>query len=200
VRTPFNISRYAVIAFLTGCAASGPIFSPHQGIQADQALLYVFRPDAHAMSVLAAEIEVDGKVQAQLENNGYVALPLAAGRYVVVQRWKAGLLGEKGLENRPISSTVDLAAGSVTYLRLGTQAAVDGPTAGKLVTQFRWELRKVSEADAAQEVAKCRRANVRAQAKLELLNWTAKTGTKKGTRTVPIAHPFPTSPELEHEV
>jgi Protein of unknown function (DUF2846) len=171
MRNIFNISRYAVIVFLTGCAASGPVFTPHQGIQPDQALLYVFRPDVHAMSVLAAEIEVDGKVQAQLENNGYMALPLAAGRHVVVQRWKAGLLGEKGLENKPISTTVDLAAGSVTYLRLGTQAAVDGPAAGKMVTQFRWELRKVSEADAAQEIAKCRRANVRAQANLDPSNW-----------------------------
>jgi Protein of unknown function (DUF2846) len=177
-----------------GCGATGPKFAPYSGVVADQALLYVYRPDAHALSALTSAIEIDGKVRAQLENNGYMAITLGAGSHQILQRWRAGLSGIADIENKTSSVTVDLEPGSITYVRLGTQVEKGASTRHTFSMNFRWELRKVSPADAAFEISQCWQEKLQAMEQSRPPAWNQRTKymaslTKRGRhRFQALAH------------
>jgi predicted small lipoprotein YifL len=160
-----------VVWSISGCGATGPKFSPYSGVVADQALLYVYRPDAHALSALTSAIEINGKVRAQLENNGYMVIALGAGSYQILQRWKAGLSGIADIENKTSSVAVNLEPGSITYVRLGTQVERGASTPHTFSINFRWELKKVSAADAAPEISQCRQASLQAMEQSRQTPW-----------------------------
>lgn len=152
----------ALVAMLAvaGCAAVGPVFSPASNIATGNGVIYVYRPQAHAMSVMTAVFEVNGRAFASVENNGFSALSLPAGNYTVVQRWKAGLVGNSNLEGRPVSISVSVAPGKSTYVRLLTQAnTTAAPTAtssSSFNMQFRWLLQEVPETAALPEIQQTR--------------------------------------------
>lgn len=141
---------------LVGCAAVGPGFAPATNVATGNGVLYVYRPQAHAMSVMTAVFEVNGRAFASIENNGFSALSVPAGNYTVVHRWKAGLVGNSNLEGRPVSINVSVAPGKSTYVRLLTQANTVAATANTSSSgfnmQFRWLLQEVSETAALPEI------------------------------------------------
>ncbi len=145
---------------LTSCAAVGPVFAPAINVTAGNGVVYVYRPQAHAMSVMTAVFDVNGRTFASIENNGFSAVSLPAGSYTVVQRWKAGLVGNSNLEGRPVSITVAVAPGKSTYVRLLTQANNMGSVAvssgSGFNMQFRWLLQEVPEAVALPEIQQTR--------------------------------------------
>jgi hypothetical protein len=146
---------------LPGCATVGPPFSPHANLRAGQGVVYVYRPQARALSVLSAIIEVDGRPVATLENNTYAAIQLAAGSHTITQRWKAGILGNSKLENRPIALRVIPSEGREGYVRLGV---VGSWHASGLVVhnEWEWELRELAASDAMSELRACTRSEVAA--------------------------------------
>ena len=147
-----------VVAALSGCAAVGPAFSPVLDMKPGQGVLYVYRPETHAMSVLSAVFDIDGRKVTTLENNGYAAIPMLAGQHEIGHQWKAGLIGNSNLEGRPVFVTVKVTDGQATYVRLLAQArwgtaAAAYPNIG-INTQFRWVLEEVQENVALPELQK----------------------------------------------
>ncbi|MGE0313419.1 MAG: DUF2846 domain-containing protein [Lautropia sp.] len=151
---------FASCLALVGCAAVGPVFAPAADVAAGNGVVYVYRPEAHAMSVMTAVFEVDGRNFVSIENNGFSALSLPPGKYTVVHRWKAGLVGNSKLEGRPVSITVSVLPGKSTYVRLLTQANNMGPAAvssgSGFNMQFRWLLQEVPETVALPEIQQTR--------------------------------------------
>lgn len=153
------IASLAVCVGVTGCAATGPVFSPLLPATENIGALYLYRPEAFAMSVLSAVFEVDGRTVATLENNGYAAVRLPAGRYDVTHQWKARLLGNSKLEKQPISRVIEVRPGKAAYVRLTAEALV--VTGGaRMNTQFTWDIQEVPEEVALPEIQKTRRATV----------------------------------------
>lgn len=156
---PHTLALVSLLA-LVGCAAVGPAFAPATNVATGTGVIYVYRPQAHAMSMMTAVFEVDGRTFASIENNGFAALSLPAGKYTVVHRWKAGLVGNSNLEGRPVSISVSVAPGKSTYVRLlaqaNTVAATASTTNSGFNMQFRWLLQEVSETAALPEIQQTR--------------------------------------------
>jgi len=144
---------------LAGCATAGPPFSPYAGLDSGQAVVYIYRPHAFALSVLSAEIEVDGRKVAKLKNETYVAVPLTSGPHTVTQRWKAGMLGNSKLENRPISTQIVVRAGEQSFVRLGVVGSWSG-SSRVVHNEWEWELRELPASDAMDELRVCHRAEM----------------------------------------
>lgn len=146
-----------VLASVAGCAttAPGPLFTPHTDTREGEGVLYVFRPQAFALSVMTAVFDIDNRPVAHLENGDYAAIPLKAGRYTVRQSWKAGILGRSDLENRYSSIPVEVASGAASFVRLDAQMATIGPQ-----PDFRSGIRLVEEREAREAIANCRRAEL----------------------------------------
>lgn len=147
------------LLFLNGCAgpAEGPPFTPFTGLQTDEAVIYVYRPESYALSMQFAIIEIDGVRVATLLNNGYVAIPTTVGSHKITQTWYAGALVPSNSEHRPISVNILTHNGSATYIRLGTSHTSPN-TSG--MYEIAWELREVTNADASDELKKCRRIDL----------------------------------------
>jgi hypothetical protein len=112
------------------------------------------------MSILTAVFLVDGKAAARLESSGYVALLLPPGEHTITQIWKAGALGNSNLEGRPISVTEEFGGGSVSNIRLSTQASSEVSGVNTMRIDFRWELRLVPESFAKAELVRCKLGEV----------------------------------------
>jgi len=148
---------------LAGCATIGPTFEPLTMPADNQGVLYIYRPEARAMSVLSAVFEVDGRKVATLENNGYAAVRLPPGSHTVTQQWKAGLLGNSKLEQRPISRALTVQAGKAAYVRLAAASSSSPGGAAypyiQINTRFEWAIDEVPETTAIPELSKTRRAS-----------------------------------------
>jgi hypothetical protein len=141
---------------LAGCAAVGPVFSPVTHVAAGNGVIYVYRPEAGTLSLMTAVFELNGRPFASIESNGFSALPVPAGKYTLVHRWKAGSFGNAKLEDRPMTINVSVAPGKSTYVRLLSQANTTSATSGmggtRFSTQLRWYMQEVSEAVALPEI------------------------------------------------
>lgn len=141
------------------CTTVGPAYTQHPVVQPDQSLLYIYRPQAHALSALTAVFALDGVPIAKLENSGYVALLVKPGVHKLRHNWKAGLLGNSELESQTIESAFTLAPGSTTYIRLSSVASSQYRS-GTVHTNWQWELRQTPESVAAEELKQCRLGEV----------------------------------------
>lgn len=145
-----------LVATLSGCAAVGPAFSPVRDMERGLGVLYIYRPEAHAMSILSAVFDIDERQVTALENNGYAAIPISVGQHKIGHHWKAGIVGNSKLEGKPIVATVNITAGQATYVRLLSRArskVVDAayPNIG-INTHFQWALEEVGEGVALPEL------------------------------------------------
>lgn len=138
-------------AALSGCSATGPKYKPMANASSDESVLYVFRPKTVYMSALSAIIFVDGQRVAKLRNNGYVALPVKAGRHVIRHEWDSGLLGDSRSENRPIELGVMMLPEGQHFVRIGAVANL-----GYFETEYLWELRELSPEQAQAELNQCK--------------------------------------------
>ncbi len=145
---------------LAGCATTGPIFSPYGGARAEQGVVYVYRPEARGLAILSAEIEMDGRLAAVLKNGEYAAIPIDAGPHTITHRWKAGLLGNSTLENRPITMLMNATQRKEYYVRLGMDSSWSS-SGLKVHNQWQWDLREVTVSDAMNEIKACRLGEIR---------------------------------------
>jgi hypothetical protein len=146
----------------TSCTTIGPAYTPHPEVQSDQSLVYIYRPQVHALSGMTAVFTLDEVPVAKLENNGYVALLTKPGAHKLRHSWKAGLLADTKLESQTIEATVTLAPGSTSYIQLSSvassqyQSSGTSYVAGTMHTNWRWGLRQVAETVAVEELKQCR--------------------------------------------
>jgi hypothetical protein len=110
--------------FLSGCAATGPIFQPAPKPRSDQALLYIYRPASFYLGARVAHFEVDGRHVAELKNRGYTALYLTPGSHKVSHRWTKLPLDDGDL-SKPYELTIALPPGSTRYVRLEARPIPD---------------------------------------------------------------------------
>ncbi len=129
-------------------------------------MVYVYRAPGSKLELLSALIDVDGKQVAVLEQASCVALPVPIGTHRIGHQWKAGLLGNSKLENKPIERQIEVQEGQDTYLSLGASTA--SQLANRMINiRFDWQLREVTRSEAEEHVASCRPPQPAGPANLE---------------------------------
>lgn len=136
----------AVLALLSGCAASGAKFEGLLVPQAGDSILYVYRPWDYINAGMAPYVYIDGEARAALKNGGYQVYRLAPGNYSVVTmgyfwEWNAGRW----------EVAIQLAPGQTAYVKLASGLAYRDPATGLIIN--RAGLHQVGEALAAEELA-----------------------------------------------
>ena len=148
------------MAITAGCASTGKPFAPHTDLSSGHGVVYVFRPQAKGLAILSAVMEVDGHQVTILENGEYAPISLPAGSHSITQRWKAGLLGNSKLEDRPISISIIVAAGKMSFVKLGMASSwgVQGSMPLTVQNEWEWDLRELGAQQAMAELRACRKA------------------------------------------
>ena len=144
---------------LEGCSATGPRFTPTDTPKGS-ALLYVYRPESHALGARTAGIEVNGRRAVGLKNNGYALIKLAPGNYEVTQSWDSWL-GDNAQLQKPISLRLALEADSATYLRLGTSTSTSPSNYSTgIAMTIHWVFRQMPFDQALAELASTNRVEL----------------------------------------
>ncbi len=106
------VSLIAIV--LSGCAATGPVFTPVAPPDPDSAVVYIYRERTFAFGARAAYFYVNDVNVFDLNADGYSWLTLPAGRYKLRQTWALDIIP------KPIEANVELKAGEIRYLSLST--------------------------------------------------------------------------------
>ena len=69
--------------FLTGCMASGPIFSPVEKADSGKAVVYIYRPFTIFHCMWAPDIYIDEVKHGPLKNNGYLVYFIEPGKRII---------------------------------------------------------------------------------------------------------------------
>lgn len=106
---------FVFVAFLSGCAAKGPVFEEVSATHVNKATVYIYRPSLMFNSAGWPEIFVDGDELFELRNNGYAVLFLDAGTHDIKAE------GSKFLTNwypEPVTYSANFNAGEEYFLRV----------------------------------------------------------------------------------
>lgn len=136
-------------AMLTACvSAGGPQFVPAPKPTSNDALVYIYRPDAMFYSGIRSHFYLDGARVASLNKNGYSAFYVPAGSYTLKQNWP-GMDNEK----QRITAPIEFKPGEVSYYRLtiGLKDFGMGPGVWASATH-EWAITKVPESEAEGEI------------------------------------------------
>lgn len=107
----------AIIA-ITGCSATGPVFSEAPAPKKSEALVYIYRPDAIYYSGIQSHFYLNDVKVASLNKEGYTWFYVPAGEYVLKQHW-TGMEGENQIITRSIKLSPE---GKVFYrITIGLQ-------------------------------------------------------------------------------
>lgn len=142
----------AAAILLGGCSATGPTYKAAAEPVRDQALLYIFRPDAHAFVARSATFRIGGVDVAELRSGGYTQVYLKPGHYRVAHNWGAWAFDAPNL-GRTLEIGIDIAPGETRYVELHSEVSTVG-----MMQRFRWVLRDVPKAQALAKIADCRYA------------------------------------------
>ncbi|MEM1145564.1 MAG: DUF2846 domain-containing protein [Pseudomonadota bacterium] len=97
------------VLFLSGCAASGPLFSevvPAEG----KGVLYVYRSNAMVNCCVSPVIYINGAESGSLKNGGYIPVVLDPGTYeVAAENTSVGF--------NKVSTKVEIVAGKSHYVK-----------------------------------------------------------------------------------
>lgn len=100
---------------LSGCAATGPAFTPAPVSNAKKALVYIYRVDSFALGGRDAYFYVDDQNVADLSRNGYTWFHAPAGKHELKQKWPVDVSLYKKLE-----TSVNWESGHSYYYRFVT--------------------------------------------------------------------------------
>lgn len=145
------MKRLAISIFvmlLSACSATGPVFSPASPPNQDQALLYFYRPDAHALSARTLDVKLDAEPWVSLSNNSYAAKYVLPGKHTITTQWSQWLLDNSKLQE-PLQISMLMQAGKAYYIRLNSSATLTSYN----VTTIRWQLSVVPESEANSQIA-----------------------------------------------
>jgi hypothetical protein len=97
------------IVFIAGCTAGGPVFSPVKTIDANKAVVYIYRPFSVCGSVQTPTVYIDEVKYGPIKNKGYLVYFVEPGkRMVEVRDW---------VWDKPLTIYPDLEAGRECYIR-----------------------------------------------------------------------------------
>lgn len=134
----------AVISFtLAGCAATGPVYQPAPQPGADQALVYIYRPNNFALGGRDAYFYVDGINVADLSRDGYTWFHVPAGPHTLMQKWPVDVSTFGKLEK-----SVNWQPGQTYHYQFVTDVG-SGGVSGVVV---KWTFSEVSAETARQEM------------------------------------------------
>lgn len=149
----------ALALTLCACSASGPQFTPSL-VSQDTSVLYIYRPKGFTLAARTAAIEINSQRAAGLKNNGYIAIPLPPGKYLVTQYWDSWL-GDKDELQRPITTEITTKANTATYVRLGTSSTkLPSEVKADVAISLHWEIKQVSAEQAIPEISKTSRVTL----------------------------------------
>ncbi len=136
-----KLSLAGLVGFLTGCTASGPPFSPAATLDANKAVVYIYRPFDIIGSARSPHVYIDEVKYGSLKNNGYLVYFVEPGKRIIRLSY--------GAWDKPMRIYPDLEAGKEYYFRLTYKSEI-----GSIVTQFGM----IPEEHAKQEIAPTKRA------------------------------------------
>lgn len=143
---------FALAALTTGCASV-----PEPPVPDGHGLLYVSWMSALPISAIDAMFQVPGIPTVTLSARDCRILALPQGRYTVTQTWKAGLLGNKNFEGKPLALPIEVRANSVTHVRLQQEPATTAVVAGRQQITHRWRISTLSPDEQANSPLACKR-------------------------------------------
>lgn len=144
-----------VLAALTsGCASI-----PEPPLPDGHGFLYVSWLSTLPISAIDAIFQVPGIPTLTLSARDCRFLAMPQGRYTVTQSWKAGLLGNKNFEGKPLELRIEVRANSVTHVRLQQEPATTAVVAGKQQITHRWRIFPLSPDEQAKSPLACKRVN-----------------------------------------
>jgi hypothetical protein len=113
-------SLLLLAVFVSGCAATGPVYRPVENVDPGNALVYVYRGTGFALGGRTAYFYVDGVNVFDLDQGGYSWVSLPPGRYKFKQSWPVDI---------PARSTeldLEVRAGETQYFSFQTGTCQGG--------------------------------------------------------------------------
>ena len=137
--------KYCLVALcLTGCGATGPIFTDAPPPPSGKALVYIFRPHSFVNQSGTARIEMDGKPFVALHDSGYSYAYFSPGSHVLTQAWPLGLTQGTKID-------LNLEAGKTYFVAFYNRAGM-----GTTGLQAEWGLIQGPESEARPQIAVCK--------------------------------------------
>jgi hypothetical protein len=108
-----------LVLFLSGCAASGPTFTPAEKLGPNEGLVYIHRDNGFGLGGRTAYFYINGVNIFDLDRKGYSWISLPAGHYTLRQKWPADVTPKS------LSIELDIEAGQTRYFGFGTDLCSD---------------------------------------------------------------------------
>lgn len=144
---------FAALFLLAGCAGPG-YFEAIPPSSADQAVLYLYRPQAdnpgrQPLRLSYPDVLVDEQSVGTLPFNSYRRIELPAGRHAIRI---TGLTRQAKWEPRDIQQNFSLAPGEIKYMKLDVRFNLSEMTLGSLGPSYLIHLRPMLADDAVYEI------------------------------------------------
>ena len=144
---------FAALFLLAGCAGPG-YFEAIPPSSADQAVLYLYRPQAdnpgrQPLRLSYPDVLVDEQSVGTLPFNSYRRIELPAGRHAIRI---TGLTRQAKWEPRDIKQNFSLAPGEIKYMKLDVRFNLSEMTLGSLGPSYLIHLRPMRADDAVYEI------------------------------------------------
>lgn len=137
------------VLLLSACSATGPKFSVAAQPTKNEALIYLYRPDALFYGGIQSHFYVDGNKVASLNKEGYSAFYLPPDAYMFKQHWT-------GMDNAndTVHFPVELKPGETRYYRLTIALESFGiePGGQFISASHKWIITNVPEPEALNEI------------------------------------------------
>lgn len=144
----YKFSRLVVLSLslvLTGCAATGPNFTPYAIKEADKGLLYVYRPVRWENSAISPGVIIDGNEYAVLPHGGYMPFALSPGWHSIELKFSDRFEGQAKI-------SVEIGLERPVFIRVETWNDISDDGVGKKMTRT-FRLAEQSAAGAALELS-----------------------------------------------
>jgi hypothetical protein len=103
------IAFAGAVIYISGCTASGPAFTPGKIVDANKAVVYLYRPFSVAGCALTPHVYIDEVKHGPLKNNGYLVYLVEPGKRMVELR--------DAMWDGPLTIYPDTEAGKQYYIR-----------------------------------------------------------------------------------
>jgi hypothetical protein len=133
---------FFVVLFISGCAATGPLYSIPQNVPEDETIIYVYREDSFVLGGRSAYFYINDVNVFDINKNGYSWLSLPQGVYNLRQGWPIDVLAKSLQSELNIETKEDI------YLKFSThfcESNFDTMCLG-------WQIEEVEAAIAKEEI------------------------------------------------
>jgi hypothetical protein len=141
----------ALIGLLAGCAATGPVFTPHREPTDKEARIYIYRPFRAVHQLGGPDIAIGERYLTTLLNKGYAVAYVPAGPSKIAA--KGNIL--KNWSFRDVSVEPNLMAGRTYFVRLVPGLGGIVPLGSMTQITYTEELSLVDPKIAESEIAAC---------------------------------------------